>query len=88
MEKTAAAAKWARKAYRGAGVVVALKTPLPMGVADELRGAGLYPQNFYPLEGAVAVLLDGDANAKATLLKAIPEPKSHGSRTEGIMLPK
>ena len=88
MELTKMAALWARRSHSGAGVVVALPVPLPLGVADELRGEGLTAKQFFPMAGAVAVLFEGSAGAMARLLDAVPLPKSHGSRTAGNLLPK
>ena len=90
IEKIKDAALWARKAHSGSGVVVAFASPLPFGVAEEVKAIGLKATKFFPLPGGdfVAVLLMGEPRAKAALLEAIPEPRSHGSRTAGNLLPK
>ena len=90
IEKIKDAALWARKAHSGSGVVVALRSPLPFGVAQEVKAIGLKATKFFPLPGGdfVAVLLMGEPRAKAALLGAIPAPEAHGSRTAGNLLPK
>lgn len=88
MEKTAAAAKWARTAHSGGGVTLALPCPLPYGVAAELLAAGLRLERAHQIDtDTVAVLLNGLEEAKAELLAAVKPPKSRGSRTEGNLLP-
>lgn len=89
IEKIKNAATWARKAHSGSGVVVALRSPLPFGVAEEVKAIGLKATKFFPLPGGVvAVLLMGESEAKAALLEAIPQPEAHGSQTAGNLLPK
>jgi hypothetical protein len=88
MELTKCAALWARRSHGGAGVVVALPVPLPLGVADEIRGAGLTAKEFFPMAGCIAVFLEGSPGAMARLLNAVPLPKSQGSRTAGNLLPR
>lgn len=87
MENTTAAAKWARTAWSGGGVVLALPCPLPYGVAAELLAAGLQLKKAHQTGDTVAVLLDGPSEAKAELLAAVKPPQSRGSRTEGNLLP-
>ena len=90
IEKIKDAALWARKAHSGSGVVVAFASPLPFGVAEEVKAIGLKATKIFPLPGGdfVAVLLMGEPRAKAALLGAIPAPEPHGSRTAGNLLPK
>ena len=89
MKLTKSAAKWGRPAHSGRGAVVAFPVPLPLGVAAELLAVGLTAKQFFPMTSdSMAVFFEGSPEAVAKLLKVVPLPKSHGSRTAGNLLPK
>lgn len=76
---------WARRPHAGAGVVLAVPKPLPLGLAPWLRSQGWQLAAFAEdREQAAALLMGGDAEA---LLSWLPQPPSTGSNTPGNLLP-
>ncbi|MEM0978785.1 MAG: hypothetical protein AAGH78_00790 [Cyanobacteria bacterium P01_H01_bin.58] len=75
--------RWARRAYHNAGVVVCIRETFSSravtAIAPNCRVLAVQPLK----PGWLALLL-ADADE---LLQAVAEPASHGSQTEGVLLP-
>lgn len=79
------ACPWARPPRSGKGVVLAIREPLPYGLAPWLRSQGWQLKEYAKDRGQAAVwLVGGNANE---LLDCLPSPPSQGSRTPGNYLP-
>ncbi|NEP15438.1 MAG: hypothetical protein F6J97_00875 [Leptolyngbya sp. SIO4C1] len=79
------ACAWARLPHRGAGIVLAVPKPLPLGLAPWLRSQGWQLAGYAEDRGQAAVWLIG--GVEADLLGWLPRPRSEGSRTAGNLLP-
>ncbi|MBD2019247.1 hypothetical protein H6F43_03500 [Leptolyngbya sp. FACHB-36] len=83
---------WCRPAQFGSGVVlwVPLSSPAAVaGLGSSLRalGARLLEPGF-PCDSGVALHLGCPAWLRASLLSQLPRPRSAGSRTPGVLLPR
>ncbi len=76
---------WARRAHDGAGIVLAVPKPLPLGLAPWLREQGWQFAGYAEDRGQAAIRLIG-GNAVA-LLCWLSGPPGRGSRTPGNYLP-
>lgn len=78
---------WSRPANRAGHVVLFVPCSVPLvGLGSALRKSGCVLRGSQPLSNGVALLVSAPALVSADLL-SLPRPMSHGSQTEGVMLP-